>query len=131
MVGCRGVQARRVELLLLAHKLGLELGLHELALEPDAFVVFSLGDVTKDRFSDQGTASRMGAAATIRQSLVQARDYAARRGLPVADRPPVDLGMEALVELLEGERRALVHAHRLLADEVVYLEQNVLKRKIF
>ena len=88
----------------------------ELALDPDAFVVLSLGDVTKDRFSDQGTASRMGAAATIRQSLVDARDYAARRGLPVADRPPVDLGMEALVELLEGERRALVHAHR--ADDI-------------
>jgi len=88
----------------------------ELALEADAFVVFSLGDGTKARFSDQGTASRMGAAATIRQSLVDARDYGTRRTLPAADRPPVDLGLEALVELLDGKRRALVHAHR--ADDI-------------
>lgn len=88
----------------------------ELAIEPDAFVVFSLGDGPKSRFSDQGTASRMGGAATIRQSLVDAQDYAARRALPVADRPPTDLGLEALVELLDGDRSALVYAHR--ADDI-------------
>ncbi|HCH65328.1 MAG: amidohydrolase [Deltaproteobacteria bacterium] len=88
----------------------------ELALEPDAFVVFSLGDGPKSRFADRGTASRMGSAATIRQALMDARDYSARRALPAADRPPVDLGLEALVELLDGKRRALMHAHR--ADDI-------------
>ena len=52
----------------------------------------------------------------IRQALVEAQDYAARRALPMADRPPVDLGLDALVDLLEGRRRALVHAHR--ADDI-------------
>ena len=88
----------------------------ELALETDAFVVLSLGDGPKSRFADHGSASRMGAAATIRQSLVDAGDYATRRALPMADRPPVDLGLEALAELLAGERRALIHAHR--ADDI-------------
>jgi len=88
----------------------------EVALVDDAFVVLSLGDGPKHRFAGQGTASRMGSAAVIRQALVEARDYAERRSLPVADRPPVDLGLEALVDLLEGRRRALVHAHR--ADDI-------------
>ena len=88
----------------------------DLALEADAFVVFSLGDGPKSRFGSHGTASRMGAAAIIRQALTDARDYAARRALPVADRPTTDLGLEALVELLDGERRAIVHAHR--ADDI-------------
>ncbi len=88
----------------------------ELAIEPDAFVVLSLGDGPKSRFSELGTASRMGAAATIRQSLVDAREYAARRSLPAADRPPPDLGLDALVELLDHKRRALVYAHR--ADDI-------------
>ena len=87
-----------------------------LALEPDAFVVLSLGDGPKSRFEAQGTASRMGAAATIRQALTDARDHARRRGLPAADQPPPDLGLEALAELLAGERRALVYAHR--ADDI-------------
>lgn len=88
----------------------------EIGLVDDAFVVLSLGDGPKYHFKDQGTASRMGAAATIRQALTDARDYATRRGLPAADRPPVDLGREALVELLDGERKAIVYAHR--ADDI-------------
>ena len=88
----------------------------EVALVEDAFLVLSLGDGPKYRFAGQGTASRMGSAAVIRQALVEAQDYAARRALPMADRPPVDLGLEALVDLLEGRRRALVHAHR--ADDI-------------
>jgi len=99
--------------LIVANKVG---RVGDVALEPDAFVVLSLGDGPKHRFSGQGTASRMGSAAVIRQALVEARDYAQRRSLPVADRPPEDLGMEALVDLLEGRRRALVHAHR--ADDL-------------
>ena len=87
-----------------------------IALESDAFVVFSLGDGPKSRFKNQGSASRMGAAATIRQALTDARDYAARRSLPAADRPAPDLGKEALVDLLEGRRSAIVHAHR--ADDI-------------
>ncbi len=88
-----------------------------LALNPDAFVVMSLGDATKDRFSGSGASSRMGSAATIRQALVEAREYSARRTLPLADRPPTDLGLDALAEVLQHKRRVLVHAHR--ADDIL------------
>jgi imidazolonepropionase-like amidohydrolase len=89
----------------------------QLALNPDAFVVLSLGDVPKGRFGDAGSASRMGNAATIRQALTDARDYQRRRALRGADQAPLDLGKEALVDLLEGRRKALVHAHR--ADDLL------------
>ena len=89
----------------------------EAALSEDAFVVFSLGEQPKWRFSGEGASSRMGSAAIVRQSLADAREYQQRRRLGGADRAPVDLGMEALVELLEGERRALFHAHR--ADDLL------------
>lgn len=88
----------------------------DLALVSDAFVVFSLGDGPKGRFGDAGSASRMGNAATIRQALTDARDYQRRRGLRGADQAPLDLGNEALVDVLEGRRKALVHAHR--ADDL-------------
>ena len=87
------------------------------AVVPDAMVMLSLGDGPKWRFGDQGTASRMGAAALVRQTLAAAREYAERRRLPAADRPPIDLGMEALVEALAGERKVVVHAHR--ADDLL------------
>ncbi len=88
-----------------------------IALEPDAAVVFTLGESAKARFGDDGSASRMGAAATIRQALAAAREYGQRRRLSLADRPPVDLGQEALVDLLDGRRRAVFHAHR--ADDLL------------
>jgi imidazolonepropionase-like amidohydrolase len=81
-------------------------------LEPDAFVLFTLGERPKGRFGGDGASSRMGSAALVRQALSDARDYQARRKLRGADQAPRDLGMDALVDLLEGRRRALVHAHR-------------------
>lgn len=89
----------------------------ENALVADGAVVFSLGEAAKSRFGGQGAASRMGGAATVRQALAEARDYRDRRRLPLADRPPVDLGLEALVDLLEGRRTAIFHAHR--ADDLL------------
>ena len=89
----------------------------DIALDPDAFVVLSLGDVPKARFGSQGSSSRMVNAATVRQALVHAEENRARRQLRGADRAPRDLGLEALVELLDGERRAIVHAHR--ADDLL------------
>lgn len=84
----------------------------EVARVADAFVVFTLGDAAKERFASEGASSRMGNAALIRQALSAAQDYQARRKLKGADQAPLDLGMEALVDLLEGRRKALMHAHR-------------------
>jgi imidazolonepropionase-like amidohydrolase len=78
-------------------------------------VVFTLGDPAKR--VNQGPSSRMGAAAAIRQALTEAGEYRERRKLPLADRPPIDLGLEALMELLDGKRRAVIVAHR--ADDLL------------
>ncbi|HHO51678.1 MAG TPA: amidohydrolase [Deltaproteobacteria bacterium] len=91
--------------------------LSQIALEPDAMVLFSLGELPKRAFGDRGAATRMGTAALVRQALTDAREYGARRRLPLADRPPVELGLEALLEVLERKRRALFHAHR--ADDLL------------
>lgn len=78
----------------------------------DAFLVFTLGERPKGRFGGDGAASRMGSTALIRQALIDAREYQARRKLKGGDKAAQDLGMDALVDLLEGRRRAIVHAHR-------------------
>lgn len=89
----------------------------QVAIDEDALVVFSLGEGPKWRFGDAGAGSRMGSAAIVRQTLAEAREYAQRRLLRGADRAPVDLGMDALVELLNGQRQALFYAHR--ADDLL------------
>lgn len=91
--------------------------LAQIALQPDAMVLFSLGELPKRAFGEQGAATRMGTAALVRQALADAREYGARRRLPLADRPPIDLGREALLEVLQRKRRALFHAHR--ADDLL------------
>jgi imidazolonepropionase-like amidohydrolase len=70
-------------------------------------------------------ASRLGVQEAIRERLLAARSYqrelAAWRGTPRADRipPRIDLQLEALVEVLEGER--LVHCHSYRQDEILAL----------
>jgi imidazolonepropionase-like amidohydrolase len=71
--------------------------------------------------------SRMGVMDVIRKAFLDARDYqaewkayeaaqkAGRRALP----PRRDLELEALVEILEGER--LVHCHSYRADEILQM----------
>ena len=84
-------------------------------------LLFTLGDAAGQRFGQAGSAGRMGNVATIREALVAAQDHAARQRLPLADRPPRDLGLEALGEALRGERRVVVHAHE-AADIAAALE---------
>ena len=76
------------------------------AIVDDGWVVFTLGEQAR------GTNTRMGSAAVIRQALADAVEYNLRRKLPLADRPPIDLGKEALVEALQGRRHVVVHAHK-------------------
>ena len=70
-------------------------------------------------------ATRMGVMDVIREAFTEAREYqlswtdkGARNGIKPA-LPRRDLEMEALVEILEGER--LVHSHCYRADEIVQL----------
>jgi len=95
-------------------------------------IKFALGENPKrSRSFGQGPrrypATRMGVLDVIRQAFTQAEEYRAawsRHEEAVAagerSRPPArDLKLEALVEILEGER--LVHAHSYRADEILQL----------
>lgn len=90
----------------------------EVVRVPDSAVVFTLGERSKFASGRAGgPTSRMGSAATIRQALASAREYAEGRRLRPADRPPVDLGQEALAAVLRRELPAAIVAHR--ADDIL------------
>ncbi|MEZ4237950.1 MAG: amidohydrolase family protein [Myxococcota bacterium] len=80
----------------------------------DGMLVLTLGEAAKEL---EGSHSRMGSAAEIRQAFALAAEYRARRALPLADRAPVDLALEPLAEALAGERRVVVFARR--ADDLL------------
>ncbi|QLG61315.1 amidohydrolase family protein [Halorarum salinum] len=63
--------------------------------------------------------TRPGVAATLRESLMEAEDYLARREHAEAEGEPFerDLGMENLSRVLTGDLPLRVHAHR--ADDIV------------
>ncbi len=88
-------------------------------------IKFALGEnTTRDRDPDRYPATRMGVQDVIRQSFLDARAYMEeweafeagdRRGVP----PRRDLRLEAMAEILRGER--WVHAHCYRADEILQL----------
>lgn len=92
--------------------------LDEVVRVPEGAMVFTLGEMPKSLFAGRGgPESRMGTAAEVRQALAGAKEYAERRALPVADRPPIDLGQEALVSVLNRQTRAVIVAHR--SDDIL------------
>jgi len=89
-------------------------------------IKFALGENPKrDRNPDRYPATRMGVMDVIREAFVEAQEYqrewdAYRAGHDRDAIPPrVDLKLEALAEILRGER--LVHAHSYRADEILQL----------
>ncbi|WP_224448599.1 amidohydrolase family protein [Haloprofundus salilacus] len=68
---------------------------------------------------DRQPSTRPGVAATLRQALMDAEDYVARRAKASEDGEPFDrdLGMENLARVVEGDLPLRVHAHR--ADDIV------------
>ncbi|QOI99820.1 MAG: amidohydrolase family protein [Phycisphaeraceae bacterium] len=83
-------------------------------------IKFALGENPKSGNSEGSRVrypqSRMGVEGIIRERLTAAKEYAATRGLPGARR---DLELEALAEILSGDR--LLHCHSYRQDEVVML----------
>ncbi|MFH5799299.1 amidohydrolase [Haladaptatus sp. CMAA 1911] len=67
---------------------------------------------------DREPTTRPGIAATLRQALMDAEDYVARRAKAREDGDPFDrdLGMENLARVVEGDLPLRVHAHR--ADDI-------------
>jgi len=84
-------------------------------------IKFALGEnVTRANSrtpSDRYPASRMGVDALIRDRFTAAREYAAARAS--ASPPRRDLELDALAEVLAGER--LVHCHSYRQDEILML----------
>ena len=88
-------------------------------------IKFALGENTKrDRDPDRYPATRMGVQDVIRQAFLEASEYmeewdayeeGGRRGVA----PRRDLKLEALAEILKGER--WVHSHSYRADEILQL----------
>jgi imidazolonepropionase-like amidohydrolase len=77
----------------------------------------SVGEVPKQSFGDEAPRTRMGTLSLIREALMQAQEYKASKP---ANR---DLGMEALVKVLDKEVPLRVQANR--PDDIA----NVLKLK--
>lgn len=92
-------------------------------------IKFALGENTKrDRTPERYPNSRMGVKDVIRQAFLEAQAYQAegrRYEQALADGaegvipPRRDLKLEALAEILEGQR--LVHSHSYRADEILQL----------
>lgn len=66
------------------------------------------------RVMNRMPATRMGAAALIREAFYKAREYMKKRA---AGKAEIDLGMESYCKVLNGEMPLRVHAHR--ADDIV------------
>lgn len=89
-------------------------GRSDAVIVADGMLVVTLGEPAK---AVAGSRTRMGAAAEIRQAFAAAREYQARRALPLADRAAVDLALEPLAEALDRRRRVVAVARR--ADDLL------------
>ena len=80
-------------------------------LRPGAMMALTVGPGVSANFDSPGTRSK--GVALIRQALVAARAYGRKQAKAGDDEgPDVDLGKEALLEVLAGDMPALIHAHR-------------------
>lgn len=82
-------------------------------LVPFAMVAATLGEgATVSESDGKGPGTRSKAVALLRQQLIQAAEYVARREQGGEKQPDRDLRLEALVEVLDGTAPLLVTVHR-------------------
>jgi imidazolonepropionase-like amidohydrolase len=95
--------------------------LDSMILNPQAGIKVAFGENPKRVYAEQKKMpyTRMGIAALLRQALVDAQDYQMKREKDLEDGEVTqrDLGMEALMEVLEGQIPLRAHAHR--ADDML------------
>jgi imidazolonepropionase-like amidohydrolase len=95
--------------------------LDSMILRRQAGLKVAFGENPKRVYSEQKKMpyTRMGIAALLRQSLVEAQDYRMKREKDLENGEAVqrDLGMEALLDVLEGRIPLRAHAHR--ADDIL------------
>jgi imidazolonepropionase-like amidohydrolase len=82
------------------------------ALQESAGLLVGLGEAPKRAFGERGRTpqTRMGIAALLRQTLIQAREYAAKRSADA--KTPFDSRLEPVVAALAGKLPVLVRAQR-------------------
>jgi len=74
-------------------------------------VAFTLGSTVGRNFDSPGTSAK--GIAMLRQKFIDAQEYLEKRKADDPDkRPPRDLKMEAMADVLSGELTALITAHR-------------------
>ncbi len=83
----------------------------EAIVDSTTALAITLGSVVRNNFDTPGTRSK--GIAMFRQELIRAQEYAARRDHEDPDRrPDRDLGLDAIVDMLEGRISALITANR-------------------
>ncbi|NBC85203.1 MAG: amidohydrolase family protein [Bacteroidetes bacterium] len=80
----------------------------EAVVDSTAMLAMTIGPSVSQNFESPGT--RAKAVAMLRQKLIEAQQY--REGQSGDNPPSRDLGMEVLVDVLEGNVPALITAHR-------------------
>lgn len=91
----------------------------DMIVRPFAAMKCAFGENPKRCYKDKNNYSRMSTAAKLREALLRAQEYDAKKqaaGDDPAKRPPLDVKLEALLPVLHGEVPLKAHAHR--ADDI-------------
>lgn len=91
----------------------------DMIVRPFAAMKCAFGENPKRCYRDKNNYSRMSTAAKLREALMKAQEYDAKKqaaGDDPAKRPPLDVKLEALLPVLHGEVPLKAHAHR--ADDI-------------
>lgn len=91
----------------------------DMIVRPFAAMKCAFGENPKRCYKDKNNYSRMSTAAKLREALMKAQEYDAKKqaaGGDPAKRPPLDVKLEALLPVLHGEVPLKAHAHR--ADDI-------------
>lgn len=91
----------------------------DMIVRPFAAMKCAFGENPKRCYKDKNNYSRMSTAAKLREALMKAQEYDAKKqaaGDDRAKRPPLDVKLEALLPVLHGEVPLKAHAHR--ADDI-------------
>ncbi len=97
-------------------------GIEQMLLKAPAAMKAALGENPKREYTEQKTApyTRMAIAALFRKTMVEAQEYARKKELGIKDcdkLPDIDIGLEALLPVLERTLMLKIHAHR--ADDIL------------
>ncbi len=91
----------------------------DMLVDPYAAMKCAFGENPKRCYRDKNNYSRMATASKLRETLMKAQEYDAKKqaaGDDAGKRPALDMKLEALLPVLHGEAPLKAHAHR--ADDI-------------